>query len=127
MKRRLAAILVGDVVGYSAMMEADEEGITRATVLEICATEKVPCTETDLTLDDVYRADEMFCTGTMGELAGVTKVDGHIIGAGTVGAEPVERVGSMTKRLSELYVQRTASEGVQVVEEFAPETTGLST
>ena len=26
MKRRLAAILVGDVVGYSAMMEADEEG-----------------------------------------------------------------------------------------------------
>ncbi len=25
MKRRLAAILVGDVAGYSAMMEADEE------------------------------------------------------------------------------------------------------
>src|SRR6266851_4450421 len=45
------------------------EGITRATVLEICAAEKIPCTETDLTLDDVYRAEEMFCTGTMGELA----------------------------------------------------------
>ena len=26
MKRRLAAILVGDVVGYSAMVEADEKG-----------------------------------------------------------------------------------------------------
>src|SRR6266571_530758 len=46
------------------------EGITRATVLEICAAERIACTETDLTLDDVYRADEMFCTGTMGELAG---------------------------------------------------------
>jgi branched-chain amino acid aminotransferase len=68
------------------------EGITRATVLEICAAEKIPCTETDLTLDDVYRADEMFCTGTMGELAGVTKVDGHIIGAGKACPEPVERV-----------------------------------
>src|ERR1700681_2793092 len=38
------------------------EGITRATVLEICAAEKIPCSETDLTLDEVYRADEVFCT-----------------------------------------------------------------
>ena len=49
------------------------EGITRATVLEICAAEKIPCAETDLKLDDVYAADEIFCTGTMGELAGVTQ------------------------------------------------------
>jgi len=91
------------------------EGITRATVIEICAAEKVPCTETDLPLDDVYGADEMFCTGTMGELAAVTKVDGHIIGAGKACPEPVERVGPMTKRLSELYAQRTANEGILVV------------
>jgi branched-chain amino acid aminotransferase len=92
------------------------EGITRATVIEICAAEKIPCTETDLTLDDVYGTDEMFCTGTMGELAAVTKVDGHIIGAGKACPEPVERVGPMTKRLSELYARRTATEGVQIVD-----------
>jgi len=45
-----------------------------ATVLEICSAENIACVEADLTLDDVYRADEMFCTGTMGELAAVTKV-----------------------------------------------------
>ena len=90
------------------------EGITRATVIEICAAEKIPCTETDLTPDDVYGADEMFCTGTMGELAAVTKVDGHIIGAGKACPEPVDRVGPITKRLSDLYAQRTAKEGVQV-------------
>jgi branched-chain amino acid aminotransferase len=84
------------------------EGITRATVIEICAAEKIPCTETDLTLDDVYGADEIFCTGTMGELAGVIKIDNRPIGDG--------KVGSMTKRLSELYAQRTAKEGIQVVE-----------
>ncbi|HWN24988.1 MAG TPA: aminotransferase class IV [Candidatus Sulfotelmatobacter sp.] len=84
------------------------EGITRATVLEICAAEKIPCVETDLSLVDVYGADEMFCTGTMGELAGVIKVDDRIIGDG--------RVGLMTKRLSVLYAQRTALEGVEVVE-----------
>jgi branched-chain amino acid aminotransferase len=84
------------------------EGITRATVLEICAVEKIPCMETDLSLVDVYGADEMFCTGTMGELAGVIKVDDRIIGDGGVGL--------MTKRLSVLYAHRTASEGVGVVE-----------
>jgi len=36
MKRRLAAILVGDVVGYSAMMEADEEG-TAARITDLTA------------------------------------------------------------------------------------------
>ena len=84
------------------------EGITRDTVIEICAAQKIPCTETDLFLDDVYRADEIFCTGTMGELAGVIEVDDRIIGDG--------RVGSITKRLSNFYAKRTANEGVQVID-----------
>jgi len=83
------------------------EGITRATMIEICAAEKIRCIETDLSVVDVYGANEMFCTGTMGELAAVTKIDNRQIGDGTV--------GPMTKRLSDLYAQRTASEGIQVV------------
>ena len=31
------------------------EGITRATVLEICAAEKIACREADLTIDEFYR------------------------------------------------------------------------
>jgi branched-chain amino acid aminotransferase len=84
------------------------EGITRATVIEICAAEKIRCVETELSIFDVYGANEMFCTGTMGELAAVTKIDNRQIGDGTV--------GPMTKRLSDLYAQRTATEGVQVVD-----------
>ena len=83
------------------------DGITRATVIEICAAEKIRCVETDLSPVDVYGADEMFCTGTMGELAGVIQLDNRLIGDG--------QVGPLTKRLSELYTQRTAHEGVQVV------------
>ena len=83
------------------------EGITRATVLEICAAERIPCVEGDLILDEVYCADEMFCTGTMGELAGVIKLDDRSIGSGQIGA--------ITKRLSEFYAARTANEGVSVV------------
>ena len=84
------------------------EGITRATVFEICAAEKIRCVETDLSLVDIYGAHEMFCTGTMGELAGVIRIDNRQIGDGNV--------GPMTKRLSDLYLQRTATEGVQVVD-----------
>src|SRR6266436_1047367 len=83
------------------------EGITRATVIEICAAEKIRCVETDLSVVDVYGAHEMFCTGTMGELAAVTKIDNRQIGDGNV--------GPMTKRLSDLYARCTTSEGVQVV------------
>jgi branched-chain amino acid aminotransferase len=83
------------------------EGITRATVIEICAAEKIRCIETDLSVVEVYGADEIFCTGTMGELAGVIRIDNRQIGEGGV--------GPMTKRLSALYAQRTATEGVQIV------------
>jgi branched-chain amino acid aminotransferase len=83
-------------------------GITRATVIEICAAEKIRCVETDLSLVDVYSANEIFCTGTMGELAAVTKIDNRVIGDGNV--------GPITKHLSDLYAQRTTGEGVRVVD-----------
>jgi branched-chain amino acid aminotransferase len=84
------------------------QGITRATVLEICAAEKITCHEADLTMEDFYRADEVFCTGTMGELAAVTTIDSRAVGNG--------QIGEMTQRLSEQYALRTATEGVPVVD-----------
>lgn len=83
------------------------EGITREAVLEICLRENIPHAVRDITLAQVYSADEMFCTGTMGELAAVTRVDGRMIAAG----EP----GAMTKRLSDHYALLTAQEGDPVV------------
>jgi branched-chain amino acid aminotransferase len=93
---------------FTSRVTACPEGITRATVIEICATEKISCFATDLTLDEVYSADEVFCTGTMGELAGVVKIDDRTIGSG--------EVGPRTKLLSDIYSKRTATEGVQVIE-----------
>ena len=84
------------------------EGITRAVVLELCRRHDIGCAECDLSLTEVYRADEMFCTGTMGELAAVTKVDGRVIGAGVV--------GPLTQQLSELFAELTRTEGVKVVD-----------
>jgi branched-chain amino acid aminotransferase len=78
----------------------------RATVIEICARKNSVKDRSNA--DDVYHAKEMFCTGTMGELAAVTKIDNRTINDG--------QVGPMTKRLSALYGQRTATEGARVID-----------
>jgi len=84
------------------------EGITRAAVLELCGVHGIPCEERDLSLTEAYRADETFCSGTMGELAPVTRVDGRVIGDG--------QPGPVTRRLSELFRQMTSREGTVLVE-----------
>lgn len=83
------------------------EGITRAVVLELCREAGIPCREADLSLTEVHRADEVFCTGTMGELAPVVQVDGRAIGDG--------HAGPITNRLTELFRARTKVEGVSVL------------
>ncbi|NNF04133.1 MAG: aminotransferase IV, partial [Rhodothermales bacterium] len=87
--------------------DACPEGITRATVLELCHAEGIPHRETRLSTTDAYRADEIFCTGTMGELAGVIRLDGRMIGDGSV--------GPVTRRLSDAYGRLTATSGESIL------------
>lgn len=84
------------------------EGITRATVLELCNTHEIPHIVKDYSLTEIYRASEAFCTGTMGELAAVTEIDGRTIGTG--------HIGPMTQRLSAMYSELTSREGTPVVD-----------
>ena len=98
-------VLDGTVV--TSRTVACPEGITRATVLDLCRDHGIAYEERDLSQAEVYRADEMFCTGTMGELAPVIQVDGRTIGDG--------QAGELTRRLSELFAELTKEEGVYVV------------
>lgn len=82
------------------------EGVTRATVLELCRENGIPHEVTDYTQAELYRADEAFCTGTMGELVAVTDVDGRPIG----GSErPV------LERLQVLFRELTAVSGYPIL------------
>jgi len=91
---------------FTPHTHACPEGITRMSVLDICRSENIGFEIKNLSLTEFYRADEAFCTGTMGELAAITKIDGR-----SIGRQPF----ALTQRLSELYQQRTADSGVQVV------------
>jgi len=89
------------------------EGITRQTVLDLCAQNGIPCVERDISLTHVYNARECFTTGTMGELSWVGHVDGRAIGTDDPTGAPA--MGPMTGRLRELFKALTEQSGVVVV------------
>ncbi|MET7401505.1 aminotransferase class IV [Dactylosporangium sp. NPDC005572] len=80
------------------------EGITRDTVLRIAP---YPVEVRDVTQVEMYTADEVFCTGTMGEIAGVTRIDGRPIGAG--------EVGPVTRKIAELYREHARANATGVI------------
>ena len=82
------------------------EGITRATVLRLASEAGIGFWEDDYTLPQLYNAAEVFVTGTMGGLAPVVAVDGRTIGTGAP--------GPVTKQLTELYANLTATTGTVV-------------
>src|SRR3954452_8857459 len=68
---------VKDGVVRTATTRACPEGITRETILEICAAASIPTARGDFSLTEVYNADEVFVTGTMGGVTPVLTVDGR--------------------------------------------------
>jgi branched-chain amino acid aminotransferase len=75
--------------------DACRPGLTRRMVLDICAAEGITCGERRLSITEVYSADEVFTSGTMGELTPILEADGRTIGNG--------RCGAMTRRLQALH------------------------
>ncbi len=82
------------------------EGITRATVLALAAEHGIDVDVRDISLAELYAADEVFCTGTMGEIVPVTRIDGRPIAGG--------EAGPVTARFATLYQEYARSHGTVV-------------
>ncbi|MEO8663986.1 MAG: aminotransferase class IV [Ignavibacteria bacterium] len=54
-------------------------GITRGLVIKIANELGIKCNEKNISISEFYSADEVFTTGTMGELTPVKKIDGRSI------------------------------------------------
>ena len=54
-------------------------GITRETVLVLAETLGIKTIERNISISEFYNADEVFITGTMGELTPVYEIDGRTI------------------------------------------------
>ena len=83
------------------------EGITRAVVLELCRKHGLEHEVRDIRPEEAAGAEEVFCTGTMGELAPVTEIDGRVVGDGTM--------GPVTQQLSRWFGEQVAAEGEPVL------------
>lgn len=86
--------LVKKAVLYTPHADSCLPGITRAMVIRLARDDGVTVVEKNLSLTEVYSADEMFTTGTMGELTPVLEVDGRRIG---------EQAGELTRRMQTLH------------------------
>ncbi|WNJ20920.1 aminotransferase class IV [Pontibacter sp. G13] len=86
--------------------EACLPGITRKLVMEIARTNGIMLEERRISLSEFHAADEMFTTGTMGELSPVLELDGRTIGTG--------EVGTLTQQIQALYRARTATMGTHI-------------
>lgn len=71
--------MVSDGTVYTPYANACLHGITRGITLEICGALDIQARERDLSLTEFYNADEVFATGTMGELTPVAEIDGRAI------------------------------------------------
>ncbi len=100
----LFAVVDGGLVTPRAC--ACPEGVTRGTVLELAPAAGIRTSVRDVALAELYTADEVFCTGTMGEVVGVVEIDGRPVGAG--------QVGPVTRRIAALYLAHARSHGTPV-------------
>lgn len=81
-------------------------GITRQVVIALAADAGYRVREENITLFDVYNADEAFLTGTAAEMVPVARCDGRVIGDG--------QPGPITKDLIERFRIYAKGEGVLV-------------
>ena len=81
-------------------------GITRDVVIELARKEGIPVEERAFTPFSMYTSDECFLTGTAAEVIPVTRVDGRVIGNGSV--------GSVTRMLIAKFRELTDRAGVPI-------------
>jgi branched-chain amino acid aminotransferase len=71
------------------------EGITRRAIMQLARDKGIEVLEQDFTRDELYIADEVFCTGTAAEVTPIREIDGRAIGNGSR--------GPLTKLLQSAY------------------------
>lgn len=81
-------------------------GITRATVMDLVVKENLVLHERRISLSEFHAADEVWTTGTMGEITPVVMIDGREIGDG--------KIGPVTRQIQSAYKVLTAGLGVPI-------------
>ena len=74
-------------------------GITRKTVITLCQQNNIPIHLKNISLTEMYNADQVFTTGTMGELTAVKMIDGRVI-INRSGADLLQHINDLFRNLT---------------------------
>ena len=86
---------------YTPYADACLPGITRGLIVELCKENNIPIIEKNISVTELYNADQVFTTGTMGELAQVIEID----------KRKINNTGPLLNKLKNLFKELTLSSG----------------
>lgn len=90
---------------YTPLADACLPGITRGLIIKICSENKIPIYEKNISVTELYNADQVFTTGTMGELAQVIEID----------KRKIKNQGKLLEKLKKLFKRKTEISGEKII------------
>jgi len=96
--------MIKDGIVLTPFPKACLPGITRGLIIELCKNNNIQIIEQDISVTELYNADEAFTTGTMGELARVNEID----------KRKIKNRGSLLVKLQQLFKNLTETEGERI-------------
>ena len=97
--------MIKNNIVYTPYADACLPGITRALIIQICIENNIPVVEKNLSVTELYNADQVFTTGTMGELAQVIEIDKRVI----------KNEGDLLNKLKNLFREKTINSGTEII------------
>jgi branched-chain amino acid aminotransferase group I len=93
--------MIKNNVVYTPFATTCLPGITRALIIQLCQENNISIFEKDISITELYNADEVFTTGTMGELASVEEID----------KRKISNSSNLLSKIQELFRNLTATKG----------------
>ena len=90
---------------FTPFADACLPGITRGLIIDLCKENKIPIFEKNISVTEFYNADQVFTTGTMGELAQVIEID----------KRKINNNGMLLKKLKSLFKTLTETSGEKII------------
>ena len=90
---------------FTPLADACLPGVTRGLIIKICGENNIPIFEKNISVTEFYNADQVFTTGTMGELATVVEID----------KREIKNKGEVLPKIQDLFRKKTQILGEKIV------------
>ena len=90
---------------FTPFADACLPGITRGLIMKICGENNIPIFEKNISITEFYNADQVFTTGTMGELATVIEID----------KREIKNKGEILSKIQDLFREKTQILGEKII------------